>query len=152
MPAVKAVALGAGLEVAALPGSQAHDPILLGERGLRRSTNRAGGLEGGVTNGEDVVLRAYMKPIATLRSPLPSVDMDHGVAAPAAYERSDVTAVPACGVILEAMVAFVLARALLAKFGGDHFPDTLAALAAYRHRLGARGPEGFAGGQRYEHS
>lgn len=144
VPAVKAVAIGAGLEVASLPGSQAHDSILPSASGLRRTTNRAGGLEGGVTNGEELVLRAFMKPIATLREPLPSVDLVSGAAAPAAYERSDVTAVPACGVILEAMVAFVLARAALAKFGGDHFADTLAAFAAYRRRLGGKGPEGFA--------
>jgi len=89
------------------------------------------------------VVRAFMKPIATLRAPLPSVDLVTGAAAPASYERSDVTAVPACGVIVEAAVAFVLARALLAKFGGDHINDTLAALAAYRQRLGKLGPEPF---------
>lgn len=141
--AVKAVAIGAGLEAAGWPGSRAHDPILPGADGLRRGSNHAGGLEGGVTNGEEIVLRAFMKPIATLRDPLPSVDLASGEATVAAYERSDVTAVPACGVILEAMVAFVLARAFLAKFGGDHLQDTLAAVAAYRKRLGPRGPEGF---------
>jgi chorismate synthase len=84
-----------------------------------------------------------MKPISTLREPLPSVDLATGKAAKAAYERSDVTAVPACGVIVEAALAFVLARALLAKFGGDHISDTLEALAAYHRRLGKLGPEGF---------
>ncbi|HQT94153.1 MAG TPA: chorismate synthase [Thermoanaerobaculaceae bacterium] len=88
-------------------------------------------------------MRAYMKPIATLREALPSVDLATGKAARAAYERSDVTAVPACGVIAEAALAFVLARALLAKFGGDHVEDTLAAIAAYRRRLGKLAPEGF---------
>jgi chorismate synthase len=141
--AVKAVAIGAGLETPHLPGSRAHDPILPGEGGLRRGSNRAGGIEGGVSNGEEIVLRAFMKPISTLRSPLPSVDLATGAAAGASYERADVTAVPACGVIAEAMVAFVLARALLAKFGGDHIADTLEALAAYRRRLGKLGPEGF---------
>jgi chorismate synthase len=84
-----------------------------------------------------------MKPIATLREPLPSVDLATGKAAAAAYERSDVTAVPACGVIVEAAVAFVLTRALLAKFGGDAIEDTMSALAAFRRRLGKLGPAGF---------
>ncbi len=141
--AVKAVAIGAGVETAALPGSLAHDPILLGRRGLRRGSNHAGGIEGGVSNGEEIVVRAYMKPIATLRDPLPSVDLATGEAARAAYERSDVTAVPACGVIAEAAVAFALAQALLAKFGGDRVEDTVAAIAAYRKRLGKLAPEGF---------
>lgn len=141
--AVKAVAIGAGLEAAGLPGSAAHDPILPGEAGLRRGSNRAGGIEGGVSNGEEIVVRAFMKPIATLREPLPSVDLATGEAAAAAYERSDVTAVPACGVIVEAAVAFVLARAVLDKFGGDHVDDTLAAIEAYRRRLGKHGPAWF---------
>ena len=143
VPAVKAVAIGAGLEQAGLLGSQAHDPIFLGAQGLRRGSNHAGGIEGGVSNGEEIVLRAFMKPIATLRNPLPSVDLQALAPSQAAYERSDVTAVPACGVILEAMVAFVLTRALLAKFGGDCLDDLLAAVAAYRARLDGWGPEGF---------
>jgi len=141
--AVKAVAIGAGIETPSLRGSQAHDPILPGNDGLRRGSNRAGGIEAGVSNGEEVVVRAFMKPISTLREPLPSVDLATGKAGKAAYERSDVTAVPACGVIVEAALAFVLARALLAKFGGDHISDTLEALAAYRRRLGKLGPKGF---------
>ena len=141
--AVKAVVIGAGIETAGWPGSQAHDAILPGPHGLRRGSNHAGGIEGGTANGGEVVVRAYMKPIATLRDPLPSVDLATGEPAPAAYERSDVTAVPACGVIAEAAVAFVLARALLVKFGGDHVEDTLAAIAAYRRRLGKLAPEGF---------
>jgi len=148
VPAVKATAIGAGLEVAHGPGSAAHDPILPGNGGVRRGSNRAGGIEGGVSNGEEVVVRAFMKPISTLRDPLPSVDLASGTPGRAAYERSDVTAVPACAVIAEAMVAFVLARALLAKFGGDRIDDTLAALEAYRRRLGALGPEGFSGASR----
>ncbi|MGC8917515.1 MAG: chorismate synthase [Thermoanaerobaculum sp.] len=148
--AVKAVAIGAGLETATLPGSRAHDPILPGTRGLGRGSNHAGGLEGGVSNGEDLVLRAFMKPIATLRDPLPSVNVQTLEAQPAAYERSDVTAVPALGVILEAVVAFVLARALLAKFGGDHLEDLLAAVEAFRARLAGWGPEGFVARRRYE--
>lgn len=141
--AVKAVVIGAGIETPFLPGSRAHDPILPGNDGPRRGSNRAGGIEAGVSNGEEVVVRAFMKPISTLREPLPSVDLATGKAARAAYERSDVTAVPACGVIVEAALAFVLARALLAKFGGDHISDTLEALAAYRRRLGKLGPKGF---------
>jgi len=143
VPAVKAVALGAGLEVPQGPGSLAHDPIVPGDGGLRRGSNRAGGIEGGVSNGEEVVVRAFMKPISTLRDPLPSVDLASGVPGRAAYERSDVTAVPACAVIVESAVAFVLARALLATFGGSRIDDTLAALEAYRRRLGALGPEAF---------
>ncbi|MGE5235354.1 MAG: chorismate synthase [Acidobacteriota bacterium] len=143
--AVKAMAIGAGIEAAGVPGSRAHDPIVPGEHALRRSSNHAGGIEGGVSNGEEIVVRAFMKPIATLRDPLPSVDLATGAAAKASYERSDVTAVPACGVIVEAAAAFVLARALLAKFGGDHIDDTLAAVEAYRRRLGRLGPEGFSG-------
>lgn len=146
--AVKAVAIGAGLEAPHGPGSAAHDPILPGDGGVRRGSNRAGGIEGGVSNGEEIVVRAFMKPISTLRDPLPSVDLATAEPARAAYERSDVTAVPACAVIVEAAVAFVLARALLAKFGGDHVDDTLAALDAYRRRLGVLGPEGFAGAPR----
>lgn len=141
--AVKAVVIGAGLEAALLPGSQAHDPIVPGKGGLRRSSNHAGGLEGGITNGQDLVLRAYMKPIATLRTPLPSVNLTTLQPQPAAYERSDVTAVPALGVILESVVAFVLARAFLAKFGGDHMDDVRAAFEAYRQRLAGWGPEAF---------
>ena len=141
--AVKAVAIGAGIEAAARPGSRAHDPILPGRDGVRRGSNFAGGIEGGVSNGEEVVVRAFMKPIATLRDPLPSVDLASGEATTAAYERSDVTAVPACGVIAEAALAFVLARALLAKFGGDRIDDTLAAVREYRRRLGKLGPEPF---------
>ncbi len=142
--AVKAIAIGAGIEVAGRPGSLAHDPILLGEGGLRRGSNNAGGLEGGMSNGEEIVIRAFMKPISTLREPLPSVDLVTREATPASYERSDVTAVPACGVIVEAVVAFVLARALLEKFGGDAIGDTLEAVESYRRRLGDLGPEGFA--------
>ena len=139
--AVKAVAIGDGLETAGWPGSRSHDAIVTGPGGLRRTSNHAGGLEGGVTNGEELVVRAFMKPIATLRDPLPSVDLATGTAARAAYERSDVTAVPACGVIVEAMVAFVLARALLASCGGDCMDDVLAALAARRRRMGGPGAE-----------
>lgn len=132
--AVKAVAIGAGVEAAAGLGSQAHDPIApRGDDGsFRHTSNRAGGLEGGITNGEDVVITAFKKPIATLRRGLPSVDLDTGEATDSQYERSDVTAVPAAGVIVESMVALVLADALLEKLGGDSMPELLAHLAATR--------------------
>ena len=133
VPAVKAVEIGDAVAAAAEFGSHAHDPIVLTPAGgIGRTSNRAGGLEGGVTNGEDVVVTAYKKPISTLREPLPSVDLDTLTAAPAQYERSDVTALPACGVIAEAMVALVLADALLEKLGGDSMSELLAHLAATR--------------------
>ncbi|MGE0461461.1 MAG: chorismate synthase [Vicinamibacterales bacterium] len=122
--AVKAVAIGEGVEAARRPGSQVHDEIVVveaadGERRLARPTNRAGGLEGGVTNGEDVRVTGFMKPIATLMKPLRSVDLTTIEDAPAAIERSDVCAVPAAAVVGEAMVALVLAEAVLERFGGD---------------------------------
>jgi chorismate synthase len=120
VPAVKAVEIGAALSASTGPGSRAHDPIEHDpERGWRRPTNHAGGLEGGVTNGEDVVVTAYKKPISTLRQGMPSVDLDTLEARASQYERSDVTALPAAGVIAESMVALVLADALLEKLGGD---------------------------------
>lgn len=134
VPAVKGVEIGGALAQSRGPGSQAHDAIERDADGRwHRPTNRAGGLEGGVTNGEDVVLTAFKKPISTLRKGMPSVDLDTLESAPSQYERSDVTALPACGVICEAMVALVLADALLEKVGGDsmrevraHFEATLA--------------------------
>ena len=134
IPAVKAVEIGAGIAAANGPGSAAHDPIALreedGGRRWERPTNRAGGLEGGITNGEDLVLTAYKKPIATLRRGLPSVDLDTLEARTSQYERSDVTALPAAGVIAEAMVALVLADALLEKIGGDSLAEVKAHYAA----------------------
>ena len=125
IPAIKAVGIGLGPEVATRPGSRVHDEIVVGEKtadnvtGLTRPTNNAGGLEGGVTNGEDLRVSAYMKPISTLMKPLRSVDLATMSESPAAIERSDVCAVPAASVVGEAMVAFVLADALLERFGGD---------------------------------
>ncbi len=121
IPAVKAVAIGAGLEASSLPGSEVHDEIAYNDvtREFIRYTNRAGGLEGGITNGEEVRVRGHLKPISTLRRPLRSVDIDSKEEESAAFERSDVTAVPAAGVIGEAMVALVLAQAMREKFGGD---------------------------------
>ena len=136
VPAVKAVELGSALEASRGFGSAAHDEIEKGPDGaLRRRTNRAGGLEAGVTNGEDLLAVAYMKPISTLARGLDSVDLATGEAARSAYERSDVTAVPACGVIAEAMLAFVLADALLELTGGDRLEDVAARLSAHRARV-----------------
>ena len=136
VPAVKALEFGSAIEASRGPGSVAHDEIEMGEDGaLRRRTNRAGGLEAGVTNGEDVLAVVHMKPISTLARGLDSVDLETGEAARSAYERSDVTAVPACGVIAEAMLAFVLADALLELTGGDRLEDVVDRLAAHRARV-----------------
>jgi chorismate synthase len=116
--AVKAVSIGDGVANARRLGSEVHDPIEF-DGAYRRTSNRAGGLEGGVTNGEDVVVRAYMKPISTLRRGLPSVDIETREAHRSQWERSDVTAVPACGVVCEAMLAIALADAMREKFAGD---------------------------------
>ncbi len=122
--AVKAVSIGDGIAASQRPGSEVHDAIYLREeRGYHRTTNRAGGLEGGVTNGEEVLVRAFMKPISTTRRGLPSVDIETGEAHRSQWERSDVTAVPACGVICEAMLAIVLADAMREKFGGDSLDE-----------------------------
>jgi chorismate synthase len=137
--AVKAVSIGDGVAVAQRLGSDVHDAIHFDEeRRYHRTTNRAGGLEGGVTNGQDVVVRAYMKPISTLRRGLPSVDTETHEAHRSQWERSDVTAVPACGVVCEAMLAVILAAAMREKFGGDslgemkrNYEGYLAQLAAF---------------------
>jgi chorismate synthase len=124
--AIKAVGIGIGPEVAVRPGSRVHDEILPSRTEASvalRPTNNAGGLEGGVTNGEDVRVTGFMKPIATLMKPLRSVDLNTLADAPAAIERSDVCAVPAAAVVGEAMVAFVLADAFLEKFGGDSIDE-----------------------------
>ncbi len=137
--AVKAVSIGAGDLGGRLSGKEFHDEILWketdGERLLHRPSNRAGGLEGGVTNGKPVVLKAVMKPISTMRSPLRSVDLATGAVEEAHFERSDTTAVPACGVVCEAMMAIVLAQAVLDKFGHDNFHDIRAAYTEYLARL-----------------
>ena len=137
--AVKAVAIGDGLEVAGLPGSQAHDEIFYDEqRGFWRETNRAGGVEGGMTTGEPLVVRGAMKPLPTLTKPLRSVDIATHEPAEALRERTDSCTVPAAGVVAEAMVAFVLADAYRRKFGGDHIDDVHDALRAYEKRIGWR--------------
>jgi chorismate synthase len=126
MQAVKGVEIGLAEEGAASFGSKVQDTIHYDREARRftRGANRAGGLEGGMTNGQDVVVRGMLKPISTLRRPLESVDLETREPALAAYERSDVAVVPAAGVIGEAMVALVLAQALLEKFGGDSLPET----------------------------
>ena len=137
--AIKAVAIGDGIEVAGLPGSEAHDEIFYEpERGYFRHTNRAGGLEGGMTTGAPVVVRGSMKPLPTLTKPLRSVDIATREPAEALRERTDSCTVPAAGVVGEAMVAFVLADAYRRKFGGDHVEDVRTALSAYEERIGWR--------------
>jgi chorismate synthase len=156
IPAVKGVEIGMGFEASRRPGSEVHDAIRGGEggedgeggkrvprggdvrAGFRRGSNNAGGLEGGITTGEPVVVKVAMKPIATLMSPLPTVDLASGQPAKAVSERSDVTAVPAMGVIAEALVALVLAEAMLEKFGGDSLPEMKRNYNGYVAALGSR--------------
>ena len=134
--AVKGVSVGEAWEVAALPGSQSHDEIFWSdERGYHRGSNHAGGVEGGMSNGEPLVVRGALKPISTLTKPLRSVDTETKQPAQAMRERTDSTVVPAAGVVGEAMVALVLARAYREKFGGDHIDDARAAVQAYRERI-----------------
>ena len=141
IPAVKAVGLGLGFEAARRKGSEVHDEIL---PGFVRATNRAGGTEGGMSTGEPLVVRAAMKPISTLMSPLATVDLASGAVAQAQSERSDVTAVPAMGVIAEAMMAFVLAQAVIEKFGGDSLGELKRNVDGYLAQLHARMPRGAA--------
>lgn len=142
--AIKGVEIGQGVEGALRPGTRVHDPIVSAPEkprtgGLGRSSNRAGGLEGGTTTGEPLIVRGHMKPISTLRNRLPSVDLRDGSEADAATERSDVSAVPAAGVIGEAMVALVVADAFLEKFGGDSVAEIRRNFDAYLERLATRG-------------
>jgi len=152
IPAVKAVEIGLGVEAALRPGSGVHDAILADEAGadpkggFRRQTNNAGGLEGGMTTGEPLVVRVAMKPISTLMSPLKTVELTTGAVANAQSERSDVTAVPAMGVIAEALVALVLADAMLEKFGGDSLGELRRNYDGYVASLGRRWTELGAGG------
>ena len=144
IPAIKAVSIGDGVEGARRPGSQVHDEIVadpkaaMGQPMIVRPTNRAGGLEGGVTNGEELRVTAYMKPISTLMKPLRSVDLTTLEEAPAAIERSDTCAVPAAAVVAEAMVALVLADALLERFGGDSMVDLRGRVTATGSRIRGR--------------
>jgi chorismate synthase len=135
----KGVSIGEAWEIAGRPGSQAHDEIFWSqERGYHRETNRAGGLEGGMTNGEPLIARVAIKPLSTLTQPLRSVDTETKKPGQALRERTDSSVVPAAGVVGEAMVALVLAAAYREKFGGDHIDDARAALDAYRERIGWR--------------
>jgi chorismate synthase len=137
--ALKGVEIGRGFHVAGLPGSQAHDEIFHSEQhGYFRETNRSGGLEGGMSTGQPLVVRGAMKPLPTLTKPLRSVDIATHDPAAALRERTDSCTVPAAGVVGEAMVALVLADAYRAKFGGDHIEDVREALDAYRRRIGWR--------------
>ena len=144
IPAVKGVEIGLGFDAARRPGSAVHDAIDPGtdehdvRTAFRRRSNNAGGLEGGMTTGEPLVLRVAMKPISTLMSPLPTVDLRTGASAAAQSERSDVTAVPAMGVIAEALVALVLADAMLEKFGGDSLGEMRRNVEGYLAAAGAR--------------
>ncbi|MGI8640936.1 MAG: chorismate synthase [Pyrinomonadaceae bacterium] len=133
--ATKAVEIGTGVENAALFGSKVHDEIVYEENSFKRTTNRAGGLEGGITNGEELRVRGYLKPISTLKKPLRSVDIDTKQEDLAAFERSDVTAVPAAGVIGEAMLAIVLANSMREKFGGDSLAEMKANFENYLKSL-----------------
>jgi chorismate synthase len=133
--AVKGVEIGEGFALAGLRGSEAHDEILRDEGGYRRETNRAGGVEAGVSNGEEIVIRAAMKPLPTLMKPLGSADLTTGQPAHALVERSDVAAVEALAVVAEACVAFELARAAREKFGGDSVGDFVGAWRAYVERI-----------------
>ena len=142
IPAVKGVELGLGFAAARLPGSAVHDEIV---PGLTRATNRAGGTEGGISTGDAIVARLAMKPIATLRAPLRTVRLDTGEPATAQAERSDVCAVPAMGVVAEAMTALVLTGALLEKFGGDSLGELRHNVDGYRARLQARATREVAG-------
>jgi chorismate synthase len=142
IPAIKGVGIGRGPAVADVPGSRVHDEIVPGPGSatipLRRPTNNAGGLEGGITNGEDLRVTGYMKPISTLMKPLRSVDLATMTASPATVERSDVCAVPAAAVVGEAMVAIVLADALIEKFGGDSVEELVANWKAFSARTHER--------------
>jgi chorismate synthase len=139
LQAVKAVEIGAGVTAASSAGSAVHDEIGYGApagfTGFTRSKNNAGGIEGGVSNGEDIVVRGYLKPISTLRRPLQSVDFASREPVKAAYERSDVCVVPAAGVAAEAMVALTLARSALEKFGGDSMLETLRNFKGYLQQV-----------------
>lgn len=135
--AIKGVGFGDGFDLTGIPGSQAHDEMFPGEGewGFHRTSNHAGGIEGGMTNGETVVIKGAMKPLPTLTKPLQSVDISTGEAVQALRERTDSCTVPAAAVVAEAMTALVFADAYLEKFGGDNVADTQAAVAAYRSRI-----------------
>ncbi len=123
VPAVKAVEIGAGVNVAEMNGAETHDPFVLKDGKVSRTSNNAGGIEGGMTNGETLIIRGTMKAIPTMKTPLPTVDIKDMTESEAHFERSDACAVPACAVVAEARVATILVDAFLAKFGGDSFKE-----------------------------
>ena len=137
VPAVKAVEIGLGVQSGEFSGLNVHDEIFYSEGKVLRHTNNAGGLEGGMTNGEPLVITLTMKPIPTMRTPLKSIDFLTKEALNAHFERADVCAVPACGVVAEAMCAYVLANALLEKFGQDNLSDMLVSFETYKKRVGS---------------
>ncbi len=132
--AVKAVSVGCGWDCSSLRGSEFHDQLFW-DGGIRRETNRAGGIEGGISNGEEIVVRCFMKPIPTLKRPLSSFHIETKEGVPSGFERSDVCAVPAAAVVAESMLAFVIAKAFKEKFGGDHIGDTEKSFKAYLERI-----------------
>lgn len=136
--AIKGVELGDGFELARVPGSKAHDEIVNSPEGIRRVSGRSGGTEGGLSTGELLRVRAAMKPIATVPRALQTVDVTTGEAAQAHHQRSDVSAVPAAGIVAEAMVALVLADAVAEKFGGDSVPETRRNVRSYLENLAIR--------------
>lgn len=136
--AIKGVEIGDGFEEARRRGSEAHDEVFLDDNGVYRNTNRAGGLEGGMTNGGTLRVRAGMKPISTVPRALKTIDMENGKAATGIHQRSDVCAVPAAGVVAEAMVTLVLARAVLQKFGGDSLSETKSNIDTYLKNIEER--------------
>ena len=139
--AIKGVEVGDGFELARTRGSLAHDEIVPGDGGIRRASHRSGGTEGGMSTGEVLRVRAAMKPSATVPRALRTVDTTTGEAAQAHHQRSDVTAVPAAGVVAEAMAALVLAEAVLEKFGGDSVAETRRNCEAYLADVASRGLE-----------
>jgi chorismate synthase len=138
IPAIKGVEIGDGFDVAEAPGSRAHDEIVRVEGEVTRETNRAGGIEGGMSNGQPLRVRAAMKPISTLMQPLKTIDMSTGEPDQAVRERSDVCAVPAAAVVGEQMVAFTLASEFSRKFGGDTAEELSQSVAGYRGRIDLR--------------
>jgi chorismate synthase len=136
VPAIRGMEFGLGFAAAGLPGSQVHDPLRYdSQSGYGRASNHAGGIEGGISTGQTIVVRAAMKPISTLREPLDSVDMETHEAVKSRFERSDVCAVPAAGIVLEAVVALTLADAALERFGGATVGDIVAAVDAFKRRI-----------------
>lgn len=135
IPAVKAVSIGGGLFSSQLTGKNFHDALFVGKNGIFRKTNYAGGIEGGISNGEDIVITCFMKPIPTLLTPLPSIDLKNGKSSEAVYERSDITAVPACSIVAEAVAAFTIADVFTDKFGKDTLEELRRNYSSYQKMI-----------------